>query len=205
MSSLEIINILKNIEGIVINDKINIPEEGSLFPDTYFFVYGTKIKDIITRMQNSMKKILQSSWENRNKKINLKNTNEVLILASIIEKETSLKEEKSDVAQVFLNRLNLKMKLQSDPTVIYGIKKQIGEFNRELNREDLNFKSNYNTYLNFGLPKGPISNPGKDSILAATNPSNGNLLYFVIDGFGGHVFSSNYDEHLKNIKKIKKK
>lgn len=203
LSSLEVINILRNIEGIEIDTEIQIPEEGSLFPDTYFFVYGTKIKHIISKMQVAMNKILKSSWENRNKKINLKNHKEVLILASIVEKETSMKEEKAIVAQVFLNRLDLKMKLQSDPTVIYGITKQKGEFNRELTKKDLNFDSEYNTYLNYGLPKNPISNPGKDSIIAVTNPAFGNLLYFVADGTGGHVFSTSYKEHLNNIKKIK--
>jgi len=203
LSSLEAINILRNIEGIIVDTEIKIPEEGSLFPDTYFFVYGTKIKDIISKMQVTMNETLKSSWKNRNKKINLKNFKEVLILASIVEKETSIKEEKANVAQVFLNRLDLKMKLQSDPTVIYGIIKQNGEFNRELTKEDLNFDSEYNTYLNSGLPKNPISNPGKDSIIAVTNPTFGNLLYFVADETGGHIFSTSYKEHLNNIKKIK--
>ena len=154
-------------------------------------------------MQKSMNETLKEIWKNKSENVNLKDYYEVLILASIIEKETSLKEEKPIIAQVFLNRLNLNMKLQSDPTVIYGIKKKTGNFNRELTRKDLSFKSDYNTYLNRGLPSGPISNPGKDSIIATVNPIQTDFLYFVANGFGGHDFAISYEEHLKNIKRIK--
>ena len=151
-----------------------------------------------------MNMVLEELWRNRDKDVKLKNYREVLILASIVEKETSLKEEKRIISQIFLNRLNLNMKLQSDPTVLFAINKELGELDRKLTKNDLKFKSDYNTYLHHGLPIGPISNPGKDSIEAITNPLKSNFLYFVADGFGGHLFSDNYDEHLSNIKKVKK-
>ena len=159
---------------------------------------------ILSTLLLSMNKILDDSWRNKNRNVKLKNYRDVLILASIVEKETSLKEEKPIIAKIFLNRLDLNMKLQSDPTVIFAIEKQYGELNRQLTRKDLTFESDYNTYLHYGLPIGPISNPGKDSIEAIANPLNNNLLYFVADGTGAHIFSENYEEHLGNIKKIKK-
>ena len=204
LRSDQVIDILKKTEGIIINKKIYFPDEGSLFPDTYFYVYGTDINDIIHKMLLSMNKILDDSWRNKNRNVKLKNYRDVLILASIVEKETSLKEEKPIIAKIFLNRLDLNMKLQSDPTVIFAIEKQYGELNRQLTRKDLTFESDYNTYLHYGLPIGPISNPGKDSIEAIANPLNNYLLYFVADGTGAHIFSENYEEHLGNIKKIKK-
>ena len=154
-------------------------------------------------MKKRMQSTLIEAWQNRDKDLDLNNYNDVLILASIIEKETSLNHEKSRIAQVFLNRLRLKMKLQSDPTVIYGIENELGIKKKELTKNDLNHESNFNTYLIHGLPVGAICNPGKDSIIAVTNPSKGNLLYFVADGEGGHNFSSNYNQHIENVKKYK--
>ena len=203
LTSVEIVNILKNTEGILVNKGFNIPLEGSLFPNTYFYLYGTKIETVIYRMQQSMDKVLKDFWDNKHESVNLDNINELLILASIIEKETSIKEEKAVIAQVFLNRLNLNMKLQSDPTVVYGIKKKFPKFDKKLTRDDLVFDSKYNTYKSFGLPKGPICNPGKDSIQAASRPKKTNFLYFVADNYGGHIFSTNYKGHLKNIENIK--
>ena len=145
-----------------------------------------------------------TAWQNRDKDLPLKSYNDALILASLIEKEASLNYEKSLVAEVFLNRLKLNMKLQSDPTVLYGIEQQSGLKKKELKKKDLKHESKFNTYLNHGLPIGPICNPGKDSIIAATNPSKGDLLYFVANGDGGHNFSTNYKSHLKNVEKFKK-
>jgi len=205
LTSNEIIDIIKKTEGIVLNQERSkqIVEEGTLFPSTYFYVYGTNSNIIINNMKKRMKSTLIEAWQSRNKDLDLNNYNDVLILASIIEKETSLNYEKSRVAQVFLNRLRLNMKLQSDPTVIYGIENELGIKKKELTRNDLNHKSSFNTYLIHGLPEGPICNPGKDSIIAVTNPSKGDLLYFVADGEGGHNFSSNYQKHIENVKKFK--
>jgi len=206
LTSKDIIDILKKTEGVVINEKIfdELIEEGTLLPNTYFYAYGTNFNIIIDKMKKRMSLSLTNAWKNRDKDLDLNNYNDVLILASLVEKETSLSYEKPIIAQVFLNRLKLNMKLQSDPTVIYGIKKALGEEKKELKREDLNYKSDYNTYLNNGLPKGPICNPGEDSILAVTNPTKGDLLYFVANGEGGHNFSSNYKTHLENVEKLRK-
>ena len=206
LTSKEIIEIIKKTEGIVINAETykKIVKEGELFPSTYFYIYGTNFNIIIDTMKKRMESMLINAWENRDKDLVLNNYNDVLILASLIEKETSLSYEKSRIAQVFLNRLRLNMKLQSDPTVIYGIKKELGVEKKELKKKDLNHKSEFNTYLNHGLPKGPICNPGKDSIIAATNPGESDLLYFVASGEGGHNFSSDYKTHIENIEKLKK-
>jgi len=205
LTSNEIIDIIKKTEGIVLNQKGSkqIFEEGTLFPSTYFYVYGTNSNIIINNMKKRMKSTLIEAWKNRDKDLDLNNYNDVLILASIIEKETSLNYEKSGIAQVFLNRLRLNMKLQADPTVIYGIENELGIKKKELTKNDLKHKSSFNTYLIHGLPKGPICNPGKESIIAVTNPSKGDLLYFVADGEGGHNFSSNYQKHIENVKKFK--
>ena len=204
LTSNEIIDIIKKTEGIVLNQERSekIAEEGALFPSTYFYVYGTNSNIIINNMKKRMKSTLIEAWQGRDKDLDL-NYNDVLILASIIEKETSLNYEKSSVAQVFLNRLRLNMKLQSDPTVIYGIENELGIKKKELTKNDLNHKSSFNTYLIPGLPEGPICNPGKESIIAATNPSKGDLLYFVANGEGGHNFSSSYEEHIENVKKFR--
>ena len=204
LTSNEIIDIIKKTEGIVLNQEGSeqIVEEGTLFPSTYFYVYGTNSNIIINNMKKRMKSTLIETWQGRDKDLDL-NYNDVLILASIIEKETSLNYEKSKIAQVFLNRLRINMKLQSDPTVIYGIENELGIKKKELTRNDLNHKSSFNTYSIPGLPEGPICNPGKESIIAVTNPSKGDLLYFVADGEGGHNFSSNYQKHIENVKKFK--
>ena len=204
LTSNEIIDIIKKTEGIVLNQEGSeqIAEEGALFPSTYFYVYGTNSNIIINNMKKRMKSILIEAWQGRDKDLDL-NYNDVLILASIIEKETSLNYEKSKIAQVFLNRLRINMKLQSDPTVIYGIESELGIKKKELTRNDLQHKSSFNTYLIYGLPEGPICNPGKESIAAVTNPSKGDLLFFVADGEGGHNFSSSYEEHIENVKKFK--
>ena len=205
LTSNEIIDIIKKTEGIVLNQEGSeqIAEEGALFPSTYFYVYGTNSNIIINNMKKRMQSTLVEAWQTRDKDLDLNNYNDVLILASIIEKETSLNYEKSSVAQVFLNRLRLNMKLQSDPTVIYGIENELGIKKKELTKNDLNHKSSFNTYLIPGLPEGPICNPGKESIIAATNPSKGDLLYFVADGEGGHNFSSSYEEHIENVKRFR--
>ena len=204
LTSNEIINIIKKTEGIVLNQEGSeqIAEEGVLFPSTYFYVYGTNSNIIINNMKKRMQSTLIEAWQGRDKDLDL-NYNDVLILASIIEKETSLHYEKSKIAQVFLNRLRINMKLQSDPTVIYGIESELGIKKKELTKNDLNHESNFNTYLIHGLPKGPICHPGKESIIAVTNPSKGDLLFFVADGEGGHNFSSSYEEHIENVKKFK--
>ena len=205
LTSNEIIDIIKKTEGIVLNQEgfKEIVEEGALFPSTYFYVYGTNSNIIINNMKKRMQSTLIEAWKNRDKDLDINNHKDVVILASIIEKESSLNSEKSKIAQVFLNRLRLNMKLQSDPTVIYGIERELGIKKKELTKNDLNHESSFNTYLVHGLPESPICNPGKESIIAATNPSKGDLLFFVANGEGGHNFSSSYDEHIENVKKFR--
>ena len=205
LTSNEIIDIIKKTEGIVLNQEgfKEIVEEGTLFPSTYFYVYGTNSNIIINNMKKRMQSTLIEAWKNRDKDLDINNHKDVVILASIIEKESSLNSEKSKIAQVFLNRLRLNMKLQSDPTVIYGIERELGIKKKELTKNDLNHESSFNTYLVHGLPESPICNPGKESIIAATNPSKGDLLFFVANGEGGHNFSSSYQEHIENVKKFR--
>ena len=180
---------------------INFPKEGEIFPNTYYFSWGETKQKILDLMKSSMKEAINNAWENRSPEVYISNIRDAVILASIIEKETSLTDEKPIVSSVFHNRLKIGMRLQSDPTVIYGInKKKIDKINN-LKAKDIKVFTKYNTYMINGLPPGPISNPGLDSIYAALNPKKTNYLYFVANGKGGHYFSSSYSEHLKNIKR----
>jgi UPF0755 protein len=154
-------------------------------------------------MKEAMEKTLDEAWRKRTPGLPLANRREALILASIVEKETGVPAERGKVAAVFLNRLRLKMKLESDPTTIYGLTGGKGTFNRELTRADLQSNSPYNTYVAAGLPPGPICNPGRASLLAVTNPARDRSLYFVADGQGGHVFSRTVAEHNRNVERWK--
>lgn len=176
-------------------------KEGELLPETYHYSYGDTRNDLIRRMKKAMHKTLKELWLNRKTDLPIKNPVEVLTMASIVEKETGLKDEKARVAGVFYNRLRKGMRLQSDPTVIYGLTNGRKPLGRKLTRIDLGYRSPYNTYLNNGLPPGPIANPGKGSIRAALNPATTSDLYFVADGEGGHVFSKTLKEHNINVKK----
>ncbi len=180
--------------------EINIPvNEGELLPETYNYSYGDNRNKIIQRMKDSMTGLLDKVWEERVPNELIKTKNDVIIFASIIEKETALDSEREKIAGVFLNRLKKNMLLQTDPTVIYALTKGEYVLNRSLTREDLNIDSPYNTYRKLGLPPMPIASPGKKSILAALHPEENNLLYFVADGNGGHNFASSLLEHNKNV------
>jgi UPF0755 protein len=170
-----------------------------LFPDTYEFYYDEHPKKIIETLVSKFFASLPDSFEEKANKLGL-DFQEAVILASIVEEEAIKDEERPIIAAVYLNRLRRGMKLECDPTVIYAI----GNLNRPLVRKDLSFKSPYNTYLNYGLPPGPISNPGKKSLEAAVNPSNDKFLFFVARGDGSHVFSHTYSQHLSAISKIKR-
>lgn len=177
------------------------PVEGSLYPDTYLFVNGTDRNKIISQMATAQTKFLTNLWETRAEGLPLKNIEEAVILASIVEKETGLAKERPEVAAVFVNRLKKKMRLQSDPTIIYGITKGAFKLDRSLRKSEIKAKTAYNTYVIKGLPPTPISNPGKASILAVLNPAKVDYLFFVADGTGGHVFAKSYKQHQKNVKK----
>jgi UPF0755 protein len=178
--------------------------EGELLPETYNFVRGTDKNSLIRRAKEAMTAALNEAWNERSPNTPLRSKNELLILASIIEKETGIAEERQMVASVFINRLNKKMKLQTDPTVIYAITLGQKDFERPLTRHDLAIDSPYNTYVYAGLPPTPICNPGKASLLAAGNPAQTSYLYFVANGLGGHNFATSLTEHNQNVQKWRK-
>jgi UPF0755 protein len=178
-------------------------KEGELLPETYFFSYGDQKQQLIDRMRHRMQQILHELWEKRQDNLPFDTMEEALVLASIVEKETSLDKERPRVASVFINRLRKKMKLQSDPTVIYSLTNGERELGRSLTRSDLRNESPFNTYVSEGLPPSPIANPGKASIAAVLNPLATNDLYFVADGNGGHNFSASLDEHNSNVQKYR--
>ncbi|MDC0074904.1 endolytic transglycosylase MltG [Alphaproteobacteria bacterium] len=202
LTSKEIVYLLNNQAGLV--GKINnIPFEGTLLPETYFFSYGDKRNLIIERMKKAMSVEIEKAWVKKGRNTSKLSLKEVIILASIIEKESSINKEKYRVSSVFHNRLKIGMRLQSDPTVIYSLKLDGVENNKSLSKKDLSYVSKYNTYLVYGLPPMPICNPGKISINAALNPDITEDLYFVADGKGGHRFAKKYSEHLKNVKLLR--
>jgi UPF0755 protein len=180
-----------------------IPREGTLLPETYKFPHGTTRDQVIARMQQSQKRVLAEIWERRNPDIPIKSPEQLVTLASIVEKETGKADERSRVAAVFVNRLRQKIKLQSDPTIIYGLVGGKGTLGRPIKRSEITQPSPYNTYVVDGLPPGPIANPGRASLEAAANPARTRDLFFVADGTGGHSFTETYDQHQKNVAKLR--
>lgn len=175
------------------------PPEGSLLPETYRFTRGDSRAALIERMQGAMQRTLDELWPARAEGLPLATPQQAVSLASIVEKETAVAEERPLVASVFVNRLKRGMPLQSDPTVIYGLTEGRGPLGRELLRTDLDHDSPFNTYRISGLPPRPIANPGRASIAAALNPAGSEFLYFVADGNGGHVFARTLAEHNRNV------
>ncbi|AIL12446.1 hypothetical protein IM40_01165 [Candidatus Paracaedimonas acanthamoebae] len=186
-----------------------LPEEGTLLPETYHFSYGDQRSDLIKRMQRAFQKEIQKLWQARSLALPYKSIKEAVTLASLVEKETAIPEERPRVAAVFLNRLRLGMPLQCDAAVLYGLyqDKRLA-LNRHLSKAELKALTPYNTYLHKGLPPTPICNPGLASLRAVFAPSDTKELYFVANGQGGHVFSETYQVHSKHHKvwrKIRKK
>lgn len=180
-------------------DIAEIPAEGTLLPDTYRFQIGDTRQDIIERMQVGQKKFLAKMWEERDPDIVVQTPEEAVILASIVEKETSRADERPLIASVFENRLRKKMRLQSDPTIIYGLVGGKGVLDHPIQQEELDRQTAYNTYKIDGLPPTPIANPGRAAIEAVLKPAKTKDLYFVADGTGGHAFAPSLDEHYKNV------
>lgn len=174
------------------------PEEGTLLPETYFYERGDTANAVLERMRVAQAQILDELWNARAPDLPVNTAYEAIILASIVEKETGVAAERPLVAAVFTNRLKRGMRLQSDPTVIYGI---VGgrDFDRLLTRRDLQTDTPYNSYRRGGLPPTPIANPGAASIAAVLNPAYVPYLYFVADGTGGHVFAETLEEHNRNV------
>jgi len=176
--------------------------EGYLYPETYYFPRSLPAKEIVQKMAEQFKAVFNESWRRRAADL-MMTTREIVILASLIEKEASLHEEKKLISSVFHNRLKLRMKLDCDPTIIYVLK-QKGKFEGKLRSRDLRLDSPYNTYLYAGLPPGPICNPGKESLEAALWPDEDSYLYFVSKNDGSHHFSRSFKEHQLAVRKFQK-
>lgn len=202
MTTAEIVDLVRRTDALSGDITVDV-KEGDLLPETYFYSRDDTRDGLLLRMKEAMDKTLDEAWRKRTPGLPLANRRQALILASMVEKETAIPAERSRIAAVFLNRLRLKMKLESDPTTIYGLTGGKAPFNRELTKADLQSTSPYNTYAVVGLPPGPICNPGRASILAATNPAHDRSLYFVADGQGGHVFSRTVAEHNRNVERWK--
>jgi UPF0755 protein len=203
LTVIEVIDLL-NGEPALAGALDSLPPEGSLLPETYHFSYGDTRQGIVGRMKISMQKELAALWEKRAEGLPLKNPQEAVILASIVEKETGVADERPRVAGVFINRLKRRIPLQSDPTVSYAVTQGKEGLERALNRQDLKIPSAYNTYLVAGLPPSPIANPGKASLAAALNPEKNDYIYFVADGSGGHAFAVTLKEHNNNVARWRK-
>lgn len=188
---------------ILSGDIKEIPREGTLLPETYKFTRGTPRAQLIQRMQRAQRRLVNEIWERRLSGLPLSTPEELVILASIIEKETSRPDERTRVAAVFVNRLRQKMKLQSDPTIIYGLVGGKGALGHPITKSERDQPTAYNTYTIDGLPPGPIANPGRASLEAAANPARTRELYFVADGTGRHTFSDNYEQHLKAVARLR--
>lgn len=183
----------------------SMPAEGTLSPDTYKFTRGTKREEIIGQMRAQHDKLLEQIWARRDPELPLKSKEELVTLASIVEKETGKADERAHVASVFYNRLSKGMRLQSDPTVLYGLFGGEGRpADRPIYQSDLDRDTPYNTYKIRGLPPGPIANPGRDALEATALPWKTKDFYFVADGTGGHVFAEALDEHNANVKRWRK-
>jgi UPF0755 protein len=183
---------------------IELPEEGSLLAIRHDFFPGDTRESVIAAMQEKMDSKLAEIWANRDPAIDevISSPEQMVTLASLVEKETGVETERPQVASVFINRLKKNMRLQTDPTVIYGITMGKGPLDRKLTRKDLNTKTDYNTYQIDGLPPGPIANPGEAALMAVAHPAQTNYLYFVAKGpdpKDGHLFSATYAEHRKNV------
>jgi UPF0755 protein len=182
-------------------DITQTPPEGAILPDTYVFRRGMTRDALLQQMRTAQGKLLDDMWAKRATDLPFTTKEEALTLASIVEKETAIAAERPQVAAVFINRLRAGMRLQSDPTIIYGITKGKTKLERPILKSDIEQTTPYNTNRIAGLPPTPIDNPGKESIAAVLNPIDSKALYFVADGSGGHVFAETLDEHHKNVRK----
>ena len=180
-----------------------IPREGTMLPESYRFTRGTPRDQVIQRMQQAQRRAVQEIWDRRMPDLPLRSPEQLVTLASIVEKETGRSDERTRVAAVFVNRLKQRMKLQSDPTIIYGLVGGKGTLGRPILRSEIEQPTPYNTYVIDGLPPGPIANPGRAAIEAVANPARTKELYFVADGTGGHAFSETLDQHQRNVARLR--
>lgn len=203
LTSREIFALVAAAEGLS-GDPGPVPLEGSLLPETYHYSWNDDRGALIGRMQTAHRELVRELWAGRDPDLPFGSPEEAVILASIVEEETALDGERALVASVFINRLKLGMRLQSDPTVVYGLTRGQAPLGRALTRQDLATPNPYNTYLNDGLPPGPIANPGRAALEAALDPADTSYLYFVADGSGGHAFAETLDEHNRNVAEWRK-
>jgi UPF0755 protein len=181
----------------------DVPHEGSLLPESYRFPRGTPREQVIQRMQREHRRALTEIWDRRVSDLPVRTPDQLVILASIIEKETSKPDERTRVASVFVNRLKQRKRLESDPTIIYGLVRGKGSLGHPITKSEKETPTPYNTYMIDGLPPGPIGNPGRASLEAAANPARTRELFFVADGTGGHAFAETYDQHLRNVARLR--
>jgi UPF0755 protein len=187
----------------LVGDIKTIPAEGTLLPDTYNFTRGVTREQMIQRMQQAQQRAVQEIWDHRSPDLPLKTPEQLVTLASLVEKETGKSDERSRVAAVFINRLKQNMRLQSDPTIIYGLVGGKGTLGRPIMKSEITQPTPYNTYVINGLPPGPITNPGRASLEAAANPARTRELYFVADGSGGHLFAETYEQQEHNVARLR--
>lgn len=202
LSTREILEALSRAEGLTgLAPEASEIGEGALLPETYHYNLGDSRTDIVARMKGAMDAAVARLWAERDENLPLKSPQEAVVLASIIERETAVPEERARVASVFINRLNRGMRLQSDPTVVFGMGTDEAPFTGRLLRRHLEIDHPHNTYTRVGLPPSPIANPGLESIAAALKPAVTKYLYFVADGTGGHAFARSLAEHNRNVAK----
>lgn len=202
LMTVEILELVKK-EAALSGEITLSPSEGELLPETYFYSYGDKRNEIIQRMKTGMQKVLDEAWATKAEGLPVTTKEQAVTLASIVEKETALADERPHVASVYVNRLRKGMLLQADPTTAYAITKGKAKMDRPLVYSDLVMDSPYNTYRTVGLPPGPIANPGKASINAALHPASTEDIYFVANGKGGHNFAKTMQEHEENVRKYR--
>jgi UPF0755 protein len=198
LTSLQIVERLRE-NDVLVGDIVDVPREGTLLPDTYKFQRGMTRTQLLERMAQEHARVLKEVWARRAPDLPIKSPQDLVILASIVEKETGRADERTRVAGVFVNRLNKQMKLQSDPTIVYGLVGGKGSLGRGILRSEIEQPTPYNTYVVQGLPPGPIANPGRAAMEAVASPSRTKELFFVADGTGGHVFAETLDQHNKNV------
>jgi UPF0755 protein len=204
LTTQQAVALVEAAEGLVGMVSGETVPEGALLPETYFYSWGDRRAELIERMRAAMTQTIARLWEQRDRRITLATPWEAVILASVIEKETGVAVERSQISSVFHNRLQRRMRLQSDPTVVYALVGAAGALGRELTRADLATVSPFNTYIINGLPPGPIANPGRAAIEASLRPADGKDLYFVADGSGGHAFARTLGEHNRNVARFRR-
>lgn len=197
LTSMQIVGLLE--ANALLTGTVAVPPEGTLLPETYNVERGMSRAALIAKMQADQARVIATLWPNRQKDLPVNSSREALILASIVERETAVAEERPLVAAVLINRLIKGMRLQSDPTIIYGIVGGRGKLGRPIRRSEIRRRTAYNTYRIDGLPPTPIANPGRASIAAVLNPAKSKALYFVADGTGGHAFAETLEAHNKNV------